>query len=257
MSSLFTGIISYFLAALVLRPIRETMRQQEQFVSYASHELKTPLSIIRTEMEVFLRGKNYLGVNKKFMIRTKQSLLSNLEEIDRMSRIVENLLLVARIDAKYEKLQFEKVSLNDILLLVVERMDKLASDKNILISVNKSAPITVFVDQEKIIEAFSNILKNAIAYSKNGSRIKIEVEKRKGKVFVSFSDKGIGISKKDLPHVFERFYKAKNIFAAKKQGSGLGLWITKRIVEEHNGKIEIHSILGKGTGVNIVLPLPS
>jgi len=233
------------------------MKQQEQFVTYASHELKTPLSIIRTEMEVFLRGKNYLSANKKFLIRSKQSMLSNLEEVDRMGRIIENLLLVARIDAKYEKLQLSKVSLNDVISWVVERMAKLAQDKNISISVNRRSPLYVLADDEKIMEAFSNILKNAIAYSKSGSKIKIEIGKKRDKVFISFSDGGVGISKGDLPHVFERFYRSENAFTAKKEGTGLGLWITKRIVEEHNGEIEIHSILGKGTIVNIVLPLSS
>ncbi len=254
---IITGIVSYFLAAFVLKPIRETMKQQEQFVTYASHELKTPLSIIRTEMEVFLRGKNYLGTNKRLMIRRRQSVQSNLEEVNRMGRIIENLLLVARIDAKYEKLQLSKVSLNDVISRVVVRMAKLARDKNISISINRPSPLYLLADEEKIIEAFSNILKNAIAYSKNGSRIKIEIGKRKDKVFISFGDEGVGISKYDLPHIFERFYRSKNAFTVKKEGTGLGLWITKRIVEEHNGRINIESVYGKRTTVNIVLPLSS
>ncbi len=248
------AVVSYFLAGFVLKPIKESMRQREQFVASASHELKTPLSIIKTEMEVFLRGKNYVKSGQDLLLRRKASILSNLEEVNRMDQIIKNLLLVARIDASYERLRLSEIELNHLISNVAKRFQNMAKHNGLKLSINLSRPIYMMADAEKLEEAFSNIMQNAVNYSKKGGSIKIETKKMKNAAFVSFEDKGIGIPNGDLPRIFDRFYRVKSS-SSKIPGSGIGLWIAKQVISMHKGKIEASSVLGKGTKISIILPL--
>ncbi len=247
-------IASYFLATLVLRPIEKSTQLQRQFVANASHELKTPLAIIKTEMEVFLRSKNYFQNNREILLRRRQSVRSNLEEVDRINRIIEDLLMLTRIDTHYEKFKYSKVNLNALMSHVARRMAQIANTKRVKISIHGREPTFISADAEKLHEAFSNILKNAIIYSNIKGSVHITVSKAGNKAQVTFIDNGVGISKKDLSHIFERFFRSAKS-SSEVSGSGLGLFIAKWIISNHAGDIKVTSTPNKGTTVNVLLPL--
>ncbi len=244
--------ISYLLAGFVLKPIKEAMLRQKKFLIDASHQLRTPLTIIKTEMEVFLRDKRNYTLNKELLLRKRKGMLSNLEEIDRMSRIIDELLLVARIDAHQEKLHFAIINPGLLVKKSIASIRNYARIKNINLSFSISTTLRIQADEDKLQQAIINVIKNAIDYSKKGSKIKIAVTGKTDTVSIIVADNGIGIPKKDLPHIFERFYKAKNT-GIKTKGMGIGLSITEWIINQHKGKINIQSILGKGTTVVILL----
>ncbi len=250
-----SAFASYFMATLVLKPIKKSSQLQRQFIANASHELKTPLAIIKTEMEVFLRSKNYFQNSRKILLRRKQSVLSNLEELDRINQTVDDLIMLTRIDTHYhEKFRHSKINLNALMSHVTRRLAQLANSKKVKISIHGKESIFITADAEKLHEAFSNILKNSIIYSNIKGSVHVTVSKAGNKARVTFVDNGIGISKEDLPYIFERFFRSPKS-SSEVSGSGLGLFIVKWIISNHAGDIKVTSTPNKGTTVNVFLPL--
>jgi signal transduction histidine kinase len=245
---------SYLLARKTLEPIKEAMDAQNRFTADASHELRTPLTAMRTEIEVSLRDK------KLDLIDAKKLLQSNLEETGKLESLSNALLKIA----KYEddsRASFSKVSAEEVLIEAYEKVECLANKKSIEFETNYysssetrssqlSASNNIFVkgDRQSLVELFVILLDNAIKYSPNKSKISLKVEKEKNKVFVRIRDHGMGIKACDLPHIFNRFYRADTSRSKEKvDGYGLGLSIAKRIVEFHNGTITVASKPGKGS----------
>jgi heavy metal sensor kinase len=243
----------------------QSFRQITQFSSDASHELKTPLTILKGEVEVMLRKERTLH-------EYQQTLKSNLEEINRMSQIVEDLLILSKADTGDIWLNKEDISLTGILNEVVAQMDMLAKSKRLLLSTsNHHQDIHIFGDVLRIRELLINLIENGIKYTEEGGSIHITLQKEnellggsppdrmkreKGdfaKIIVS--DTGIGIAKEDQEKIFDRFFRVDKARSREQGGSGLGLSICKWIVEAHQGEIKVESELGKGSSFIVILPL--
>ncbi|MCX6806768.1 MAG: HAMP domain-containing sensor histidine kinase [Candidatus Berkelbacteria bacterium] len=239
--------ISYFLARRTLRPIEEMMDAQNRFTADASHELKTPLTAMRTEIEVSLREK------KMSIVEARKLLSSNLEEIGKLESLSGALLKLAKYQEDF-KLEFEKVVLTEVITEAYEKVEGLAKEKSIEFK-NNFKEIYAKGDKQSLVELFVILLDNAIKYSPKESKISINVEKEKHGAIVKIKDQGIGIKALDLPHIFDRFYRA-DISRTKEKvdGYGLGLSIAKRIVELHGGTISANSKPGKGSEFIIKLP---
>jgi len=246
-------VTSYFLAGLALKPMRNIIESQKQFLSHAAHELKTPLAIIKTEMEVFLRDKRSFFNNRQLLLRKRASILSNLEEVNRMSQIIEGLLIIARIDAKQDDFIFDRINLTNLLTQSLKKIKAYASTKHIKLLFNIKESIYLSADPDKLQQAIYNIIKNAIDYSKEDGLVHLFLEKNRSQINLTIADNGIGIPKEDLPKIFQQFFRANNT-SKKIAGSGLGLSIAQLIINRHRGIIKIESKLGKETKVMIILP---
>ncbi len=243
----------------------QSFRQMKQFSSDASHELKTPLTILKGEVEVMLRRER---TSEEY----QQTLKSNLEEINRMSQIVEDLLTLSKADTGEIKLNKEDINLTEILNEVVTQMDRLAKSKMIYLSVsNHHQDIHLFGDALRLRELFINLIENGIKYTEEGGYIRIILQKellplgseqldwveRERMEFAKIvvADTGIGIAEEDQERIFNRFFRVDKARSREQGGSGLGLSICKWIVEAHQGEIKIESELGKGSSFIIRLPL--
>ncbi len=245
---LAVGFFSYFLAGWTLRPIRETLNRQREFSADASHELRTPLAVMKTQSEVLLANKN--ARESDFRSLT----VSNLEEVDRMSDLVEDLLELSRNDADRTAYQMRPLVVAEIAESVVKNMQMLARKKNIALSFNVSDKGTVMGDKNALGRMIMNVVKNAIQYTLADGKVAVTVEAGTNTVKVKVTDTGMGIADKDLPHIFERFYKADASRTSHEHGVGLGLSIVKAITEAHRGSVRAESQLNKGTTVVIELP---
>jgi heavy metal sensor kinase len=244
----------------------QSFRQVKQFSADASHELKTPLTILKGEVEVALRRER---THQDYV----QILRSNLEEINRMSQIVEDLLLLSKADSGEIRLDREDINLTEILSEVVAQMSILAQSKNLhLETSNHHGEIHIFGDPLRIRELFINLIENGIKYTEEGGSIHIHLTKEmwhdgdlsswgKGEqaefAKVTVSDTGIGITEEDQERIFNRFFRVDKARSREQGGSGLGLSICKWIVEAHQGEIRVESELGKGSSFIIKLPLHS
>jgi signal transduction histidine kinase len=237
----------------------KSFHQIKQFSTDASHELKTPLTILKGEVEVALR-------KERAAQEYEQILRSNLEEINRMSTIVEDLLLLSKTEFEEVPLHKEKFSLTEILHDVVVQVTILAQAKQIHIQMsNPDGDIAVLGDALRIRELLLNLIENGIKYTPERGSVTITLETEKnldastgepiGFVKMMVSDTGIGIEKKDQEKIFDRFFRVDKSRSREQGGSGLGLSICKWIVEAHHGEISVESELGKGSSFVVKLPL--
>ncbi len=237
--------------------IEEAFRLQKQFTADASHELKTPLTILLGEMEVALANprtsEDYVGTLK-----------SAVEEIRRITKIVDELLTIARLESGQLRLQKLPVRLDELLLDAVSKTSAYASKRSISISFevrNQSngddEEIMIAGDEDKLLSVFINLLDNAVKYSDDNSSIRVVQTTGNNSAIVEISDNGVGITKEDLPHVFDRFYRAdkSRSSAGNRSGTGLGLPISKYLIEALGGSISIKSEAGAGTTVTVKLPI--
>lgn len=249
---LLSSGISYFLARRTLRPIEESMEAQNRFTADASHELRTPLTAMRTEIEVILRG------NKLELPAAKKLLESNLEEIEKLESLSNALLVLSRYQGEPKK-SFTNVSLEEILVEAYEKVESMANKKSINIKCHPelgsgSGHIEINGDKQSLIELFVILLDNAVKYSPADSKIIIDIAKEHNHVIIRIKDHGLGIKASDLPHIFDRFYRADSSRSKEKiDGYGLGLSIAKRIVELHDGTISVTSKPDKGSEFTVKL----
>jgi signal transduction histidine kinase len=230
--------LSFFLAGKTLKPVQLSVEAQKAFAANASHELRTPLAVIRNDIEVFLRNTS------QTKDLAEATMGSNLEEVKRMSSIVEDLLLLARSDNQAMP-GHKEIDLGALVKSSVERMKPLANTKNIQLTDSM-----IKGSQGPLERVILNILQNSIDHTPVGGSIGITVEKTGSDIMVRATDTGSGIAVKDLPHIFTRFYKGDSA-----KGTGLGLSIVKEIVDQHNGRISIESLETKGTTVTICFPM--
>ncbi len=285
---LFTGLIGMILAKLSLRPVdrmikavqqitAQSLRQripepdtrdeiqrlavtfndmlarldrsfasQRHFLQDASHELKTPLTILEGEMSVALKRQRspeeYEGV-----------LRSCLEEIERLTRIVHNLLTLARLDDREIALQRQSVDLGALACSVLEDMQVLADQKAVSLACKAAEALSVVADEQFMRQVLINIISNAVKYTPEGGAVSVDVLPGKGSVAVIVRDTGIGIKAEDIPFIFDRFYRVEA--SRSSAGFGLGLSIAKSIVEAHGGTISLQSLPGQGSTFTITLPV--
>jgi len=245
---LLSSGFSYFLARRTLRPIEEMVAAQNRFTADASHELKTPLTAMRTEIEVNLRDK------KTTLAQTKKLLTSNLEEIGKLESLTNALLKLAK-NRDDLKLYFKTVSLPEIAVEAYEKVASLADKKSIRFK-NHFEKISILGERQSLVELMVILLDNAIKYSGAKSKISIRISKKDKSAVIEVADSGVGIKASELPYIFNRFYRA-DISRSKEKvdGYGLGLSIAKSIVELHGGEISATSTPGKGSEFRVKLPL--
>ncbi len=224
-------------------------QRMRQFSGNASHELRTPLTILRGETEVALRwGKSI----EEF----RTTLQSNMEEIDRMGRIIEDLLTLAKSEAGELPMSITTVSISDLLQELYLQGKTLAKAKHIELQFSHvvAREITLAGDSLRLRQMFLNLLANAINYTDDHGQIIITLDCNDQDVIVTISDNGIGIGSEHLPHIFDRFYRTDQDRNRSSGGTGLGLSIVKWIAEIHHGSITVTSTLGTGSSFTINLP---
>lgn len=220
---------------------------QQQFIQDISHEIKTPLTIIRGGVEV--------GLKKTRSPEKYETILGNtLEEINKITQIIENLLILARFDNREISLQIKKFHFNDLIKDVLSEITILAEAKNLQIEFTGDAFIDIEGDESQIKSLLLNLLDNAVKYTPAQGKIVVTLNKKDPWASVEIRDTGIGIAEKDLPHIFDRFYRADPSRNSEK-GFGLGLSMVKSITETHKGVISVESRIDKGTTFSVLLPL--
>ncbi len=242
------GFLSYYLAIRTLRPIEEAHEAQSRFTADASHELRTPITAMRSENEVALMDP------KLTLKQAKLQLQSNIEELEKLTQLSEGLLRLAQLD--FKSLPREDLSVTELVAQAVNRSAQAAENKKILISTNISPDIIVEGDATSLTESLSILIDNAIKYSPEKSEINVAANKRQKQVEISFIDRGIGIGANELPHIFERFYRADSSRTNQEiTGYGLGLAIAQNIIQVHDGDIHVSSAPGKGSTFTVLLPI--
>lgn len=240
------GGSGFFLAGKTLKPIQRMVDEQNQFISDASHELRTPIAVLRAEMEEHLLEPHISDQEARDLIG------SNLEELNSLQALATSLLKINQLERKDEQSAKTNLAWDEIVAEVAEKMEPLAKKKKITIN-QKLVPATVMGNKENLEELLIIIIDNAIKYSKNNSKVTIEMVTKANDVEVKISDEGIGISEKDINHIFDRFYRADQS-RKQKEGYGLGLAIAKKIAELHRGSIEVKSRINQGSTFVITLP---
>jgi PAS domain S-box-containing protein len=219
-------------------------KQKEEFINIASHELKTPITAIKILVEILLRqSKNIDDKHKKIMHSLNQ-------QTDRLTEMVNRLLTIGRIEEGNATLIKKKVDLDAMLKRVVEDF-QLTLKKHTLVITGESKK-KILLDEASIEQLLVNLLTNAVKYSPDEGKIIITVSKNKNEVVVNVKDTGIGIAKKELSQIFDRYYRSATSSNAK--GFGLGLYISEEIVKQHNGRIWAESVKGKGSTFFFTLP---
>lgn len=233
----------------LMNRLAESLKRSRQFSADVTHELRTPLTILRGETELALRGR-------RSQEEMHQILASNLEEISRMSFLIEDLLLLSKSDLGEIPLKMEPVPLDELILELHHQTELLAAEKNIHVELDNSAPGTVLqADSLRLRQVFLNLLSNAVKYTPAEGRIDLHVVPDTRGVTVTISDSGIGIDSTHLEKIFERFYRVDKTHNRNDGGSGLGLAIVKWIVAAHGGSIDVSSVPGQGSQFSVKLPL--
>ncbi|MBI4097258.1 MAG: HAMP domain-containing histidine kinase [Candidatus Levybacteria bacterium] len=245
---IITGGLAYFLAGGTLRPIRKMMDEQNRFITDASHELKTPLTALRSEFEVAMLDEKKMSIKE-----AKQLIKSGFEEIVGLQGLAENLIELTQQQKRHGHLKTEEVSFLEIIEAALKKVIPLAKQKHITIN-NDVDDYILEGENQSLVELFVILLDNAIKYSPQHSGIKLSSKKTDHHIQIEVLDTGIGIDEEDLPHIFDRFYRADKS-RSKISGYGLGLSIAKEIVESHKGSISAQSKSNKGTRFIIQLPV--
>ena len=228
-------------------------RERRLFVSNVSHELRTPLTSVKSYLEALDDGALSEPVAPDFV-------KVSLNETNRMMRMVTDLLSLSRIDNETSQLDIELTNFTAFITFILNRFDKIKSQsqedtkKYELIREYPITPIWVEIDTDKMTQVIDNILNNTIKYSPDGGKIKVGMKTTDAQLIISISDEGLGIPKKDLPRIFDRFYRVDKARSRAQGGTGLGLAIAKEIIKQHKGFIWAKSEYGKGSTFTIVLP---
>ena len=241
-----SGTGGYFLAGRTLTPIKLMMEDQSQFISNSSHELRTPIAILRAEMEASLLEKHLSDQTARTLIN------SNLEELSTLQKLTDNLLEISKIRNGTLGGQLTQILVSDLAKSAEKKVLPLAKKKRIGIK-NMTKEGVINGVNDKLVEVLIILLDNAIKYSPADSQIILSSVVKNNRVIISVTDQGSGISPDDIPHIFERFYRADKSRSLA-DGFGLGLSIAKKIVEAHKGTITVESALGKGTIFKLSFP---
>jgi len=239
---------TWILTGQALLPVKTAHDQEAQFVSDASHELKTPLSILLGETNVALskprKTKEY-----------KEILISIEEEVKRLILLVENLLFLARISQQNTVLVNQSVDIVDLIVITINKLSSQSKAKNIHISFSPpDSAVTVEGNPTLLSQLFYNLIENAVKYTHDQGKVSVTVSKHGHRVKCKISDTGIGISTVELEKIFNRFYRVDKS-RSETRGYGLGLAICRTIVEVHHGLLKVSSVFHKGTTFTVDLPV--
>ncbi|MBQ3053455.1 MAG: HAMP domain-containing protein [Clostridia bacterium] len=238
---------------VVLHDITELQKMEmnrREFVANVSHELKTPLTTVKSYAETILESEN---IPKEMENNFLGVIVS---EADRMNRLVHDLLLLSKLDYKGNQPEKDPVDIKPVISDILRRMHLAIEEKSqkVSFSIPDNLP-RVCGNRDKLDQVFLNIISNAVKYTDEGGSISVLAGEMYGSVFVKISDTGMGIPEEDLPHIFDRFYRVDKARSRQAGGTGLGLAIAKEIIEAHGGKISATSTYGQGTEFTINLPV--
>lgn len=235
------------IASIALRPTRDALASQKEFIGNVAHELRTPLSIVKTNIEVaLLEGKLHPAI--------RGTLSDNIGELNRTSDIINNLLSLNTL-LNPERITFDNVDLGTVTQAAIEKLSRLAEQKNMRLTMHEGEFLLVWGNAAALEQIAHNLIKNALIYTRPGGEIDVTVAPDyRGYIRLHVTDNGIGIAQDDLLRVFEPFYRADRSRSREHGGSGLGLTIVSELVKLHQGKIIIRSAERKGTNVTVSLP---
>lgn len=259
--------IGWLLSGLAIAPVRDSYQRLKQFTADASHELRNPIAVIQTNVQVALADPDP---------SLQQDQLRVVERLTRrLGRLVDDLLFLARQDSSMAGLKISTVALDHLLQEVVEEQQTMTAEKNISLLFHpvdvaevtpdkgQSSPYTIAADADQLTRLFTNLISNAVQYTPANGKIEVNLQRLKFQgglhLQVQVKDTGMGIPAESLPHIFDRFYRVdparvSTQKADQSTGSGLGLAIAKVITENHHGQINVTSIANQGTTFTVMLP---
>jgi signal transduction histidine kinase len=232
----------------MIERLHETFQIANRFSGDASHELRTPLTIIQGELEAYMKEPSLSP-------ESLERVGNILEEVLRLSRIVEGLLLVSRLEGGEAQMKRETIDLGELVTMTAEQMELLGKDKLLTLEGDISPHVLVEGDELRLRQVMVNLIDNAIKYTPEGGTILLKVYAKRDKAFIEIIDTGIGISATALPQIFNRFFRAEEAKFARTEGSGLGLAIVHSITEAHRGSVHVESNENQGTKFRVELPL--
>ena len=226
----------------------EAFRRQRQFTADASHELRTPLTIMKGQLDVALQKERGPEEYRKVLQAVN-------DEVDRLVKLAGSLLTLTRADARQVPLTLEDVRVADVVAGAVEHLTPTAAGKQIELSAESSNGLAVNADEDLLIQLLLNLLDNAIKYTPEGGAVTVRWDTSLDNVEIRVQDTGDGISQEHIPLIFDRFYRADEARSRVDGGAGLGLAISKWIVEAHGGSLGVESVVGSGSTFTIRLPI--
>jgi two-component system OmpR family sensor kinase len=226
----------------------ESFQSINRFTADASHELRTPLTIIRGELETWL-------LDKSLSNNVRETIYSLVEETENLSKIVECLLSLSRLDAGSAQMERVRLNLADLVSTTTDQMAPLADEKHVTLTSRAHGLVEVEGDRVRLKQVVVNLLDNAIKYTPEGGRVTVGVNVSDRRAQLEISDTGPGISDRDLPHVFERFFRADRIRLGTIEGAGLGLSIVQSICTAHGGVVKAENHANGGCRFTVKLPL--
>ena len=245
---LLATVLGHILSGRAMVPLREAYEKQRQFAADASHELRTPLAVVMASADLL---ENDPSITSPFL---KQVIADVRDEVKKMTRLVSDLLLVARSDNKALKLKLQKFDAAELLSQTARLMQQLADKKHIALDIRNRDAHVIQADEQKIKQLMLILVDNAVKYTPDGGEVHVGFEKApQGRVRFFVQDTGIGIAKEDQRRIFDRFYRVDKARSREMGGNGLGLSIAQEIVNLHQGSIEVTSTLGKGTRFTVEL----
>lgn len=244
-----SAIAGYFLAGQTLVPIKTALEEQKRFVADASHEFRTPLTSLQTAIEVALRQKQLTVAQARSVLK------SNLEDISGLASLTDHLLSLARYQAGNGSLRLQSVKISQAINSAYRKILPLARKKQIKITLNIT-DAEIRANQPGLEEMILIFLDNAVKYTPKAGEVTVSAHPNNRRLVVKIADTGIGISAADIPHIFDRFYRA-DVSRTKDDisGFGLGLSLAKKIIDIHHGSVAVKSAVGKGTTFTVKLPL--
>lgn len=243
-----SALAGYFLAGRTLKPIAQMLEEQSRFITDASHELRTPLTALKSEIEVNLRDTHLTSTQATKLLR------SNLEEVNNLQALSDRLIKLTQYQKGHNNLPLTAVPIRPAIHAAMQKMAWPAKNKNIALTYT-GGTFSVIGNSQALTELFVILLDNAVKYSPEKTHVRITAQKTDGRIRVRVVDQGEGITKEDLPRVFDRFYRSdKSRTKTTIPGYGLGLSIAKQIIEQHHGSVAVQSKTGKGSVFTVELP---
>ena len=234
----------------MLSRLDSAFSQIRRFSADASHELQTPLTILKGELEVALRSERTPEEYRRI-------LNSALEEIDRIAHLVEGLLLLSRADAGVLRMDRKPVDLSQLVKDIHDRAKILADTRGVILRLDQVEPASMPGDYERLGRLLLNLVENGIKYTRTGGQVALSLKKEQKEVLIKITDTGIGIPPDEQAQIFQPFYRTNEARAQGQGGVGLGLSIAGSIAEAHGGRIEVESTPGQRTVFTVFLPIPS
>lgn len=233
---------------LMTTKLFQVEERRKKFVSNVSHELRTPMTSMKIVSDTLLSTPHWdEAVYREFL----QDINA---EIDRLNNIIDSLLYLVRIEKEDLELNYSMTYVNYLLEWVIKAIMPIAKKKNIEITLTTNSKVQIMLDQEKMQQCLLNIIGNAVKYTAEGGKVEVVLSEYKEDIVISIEDNGMGIPEKDLPFLFDRFYRVDEARVRKTGGTGLGLSIAQQIVQLHQGEITVESTEGVGTKVSVTLP---